>query len=172
MADPTLDRALMDIQDLADRKANAFVRRCGFAAQDHEDVRSQLLFSFLLRWPKFDGERASVRTFASRIMDKELTSILRQRLAPSRREQEIPQARPTISAAARAQFRLDLERALASEPAVVQQTALALLWCSTVEAAHEFRCSRQIIHLRKRRIRRALVSAGIGPRYFQMGGEV
>jgi DNA-directed RNA polymerase specialized sigma24 family protein len=134
-------------------------------------VRSQLLLSFVLRWPKFDGERASVRTFASRVMDRELTSILRHHLAPSRREQGIPQPTPTVSAAVRDQFRLDLERVLASQPPVIQQTALVLFWCSTAEAAQELRCSRQIIHLRKRRIRRALVEAGIGPRYFQMGGS-
>jgi hypothetical protein len=85
VAEITLDQALPAVQDLADRKANAFVRRCGFATDDREDVRSQLLLSFLLRWPKFDAGRASVRTFASRVMDKELTSILRHRLAPSRR---------------------------------------------------------------------------------------
>jgi DNA-directed RNA polymerase specialized sigma24 family protein len=171
VAELTLDQALPAVQELADRKANAFVRRCGFAADNRDDVRSQLLLSFLLRWPKFDGERASVRTFASRVMDKELTSILRYTLAPCRREQEVPQPAPTVSAAARGQFRIDVERALAALPATIQETALALFWCSTVEAAEELRCSRQIIHLRKRRIRRALVSAGIGPRYFQMGGS-
>lgn len=172
MSDTTLDQALPAVQDLADRKANAFVRRCGFAADQREDVRSQLVLSFLLRWPKFDAGRASVRTFASRVMDKELTSILRHHLAPSRREQECPRPQPTVSAAARGQFRMDVERALATLPAAVQETALALFWCSTLEAAEELRCSRQIIHLRKRRIRRALVSAGIGPRYFQAGGSL
>ncbi len=172
MAEITLDEALPAVQDLADRKASAFVRRCGFATDQREDVRSQLLLSFLLRWPKFDAGRSSVRTFASRVMDKELTSILRHDLAPSRREQELPQPSPAISAAARGHFRIDVERALATLPAAIQETALALFWCSTLEAAEELRCSRQIIHLRKRRIRRALVSAGIGPRYFQMGGSL
>jgi DNA-directed RNA polymerase specialized sigma24 family protein len=170
VAEVTLDQALPAVQDLADRKANAFVRRCGFPTNDREDVRSQLLLSFLLRWPKFDAGRASVRTFASRVMDKELTSILRHNLALSRREQDLPQPAPTLSAAARAQFRIDVEQALETLPAAIQETALALFWCSTVEAAEELQCSRQIIHLRKRRIRHALVSAGIGPGYFQRGG--
>ena len=71
----------------------------------------------------------------------------------------------------RGQFRIDLDRAIATLPAAVQHTALALFWHSMVEAAEVLRCSRQIIHLRKRRIRQALISAGIGPRYFQMGGS-
>lgn len=172
MVDLTLDQALPTVQDLADRKASAFVRRCGIASDEREDVRSQLLLSFLTRWPKYDGGRASVQTFASRVMDKELTSILRYRLAPSRREQEIPAPLPPVPATARGGFRIDLERALADLPPAVQETALALFWCSTVEAAEELGCSRQIIHLRKRQIRAAMESAGIGPRYFAAGGSL
>ena len=92
MADITLDQALPVVQNLAGRKANAFVRRCGLAIDEREDVESRLVLTFITRWPKFDSQRASVRTFASRVMDKELTSILRYRLAPSRREQAIPVA--------------------------------------------------------------------------------
>ena len=46
MADLTLDQALPVIQDLAQRKANAFVRRFEFAADDREDVGSQLALRF------------------------------------------------------------------------------------------------------------------------------
>jgi hypothetical protein len=172
VVDLTLDQALPVVQDLAGRKANAFVRRCGLGIDERADVESQLLLTFLSRWPKFDGERASVQTFASRVMDKELTSILRYRLAPSRREQEIPAALPTLPAAARGGFRIDVERALEAMPAAIKETAFALFWCSTVEAAEELGCSRQIIHLRKRQIRAALETAGIGPRYFAAGGTL
>ena len=166
MADLTLEQALPAIQDLAQRKANAFVRRFGFASDEREDVESQLVLTLLVRWPKFDSGRASVRTFASSVMDKALTSILRRHLAPSRREQEIPGADAGPSAAARGHFRIDLERSLAPLPPAVQETARALFWHSTVEAADVAGCSRQIIHLRKRRIREALTGCGIGPYYF------
>ena len=170
MADLTLDQALPVIQNLAQRKANAFVRRFGFASDEREDVESQLVLMFLVRWPKFDSGRASVRTFASRVMDKTLTSILRHHLAPSRMEQEIPGTDAGPSAAARGHFRIDIERSLAPLPTAVQETALALFWHSTVEAADVAGCSRQIIHLRKRRIREALTGFGIGPDYFIAGG--
>jgi DNA-directed RNA polymerase specialized sigma24 family protein len=170
VADLTLDQALPVIQDLAQRKANAFVRRFGFAIDERDDVKSQLLLTFLIRWPKFDSGRASVRTFASRVMDKALTSILRRHLAPSRMEQEIPVPDTGPSAAVRGHFRIDLERSLAPLPSAVQETALALCWYSTVEAADVAGCSRQIIHLRKRRIREALTGCGIGPDYFVAGG--
>lgn len=171
MVDLTLDQALPTVLDLADRKASAFIRRCGFAPDEREDVRSQLVLSFLLRWPKYDGSRSSVQTFASRVMDKELTSILRYRLAPSRREQELPAPSRGLPASARTGFRIDVERAIAGLPRPIQETALTLSWCSTVEAAEELGCSRQIIHLRKRQIRVALEAAGIGPTYFSAGGS-
>jgi RNA polymerase sigma factor (sigma-70 family) len=170
VVDLTLDQALPVVQDLAGRKANAFVRRCGLGVDEREDVESQLVLTFLARWPKFDSERASVQTFASRVMDKELTSILRYRLAPSRREQDIPVADSAPSPAARGRFRIDLERALAPLPSAVHETALALFWYSTVETAEALGCSRQIIQVRKRQIREALDAAGIGPRYFVAGG--
>jgi hypothetical protein len=90
VGDLTLDEALPIVRNLAVRKANAFVRRCQLAVDERADVESQLVLIFITRWPKFDSERASVRTFASRLMDKELTSILRYRLAQSRRQREVP----------------------------------------------------------------------------------
>ncbi len=172
MDDLTLDQALPVIQNLAGRKANAFVRRCGFATAEREDVASRLVLTFITRWPKFDSHRASIRTFASRVMDKELVSILRYRLAPSRREQEVPAAGSVPSSAARGRFRIDLERALARLPSAIHETALALFWYSTVETAEQLGCSRQIVQVRKRQIRKALAAAGIGPRYFGTGGSL
>jgi RNA polymerase sigma factor (sigma-70 family) len=171
VAELTLDQALPVIQNLAARKANAFVRRCGTARDDREDVRSQLVLSFLSRWPKFDSGRASVQTFASRVMDKELTSILRYHAAPSRKEQPLQTTEYGPTFADRSRFRIDVERALASLPVAVQETAVALYGHSAVEAGEVLGCSRQIIHLRKCRIRAALNSAGIGPHYFSAGGS-
>lgn len=166
MADVMLDDVLPVVRKLAGRKATAFVRRFRFAVDEREDVQSHLVLTFISRWPKFDGERASVQTFASRQMDKELASILRYRLAQSRQPCELP-ARPTGPPAASIhQFRVDLQRAIASLPEVVQETASALSWCSTVDAADEVGCSRQMISRRKHQIRNALLSAGIKPSYF------
>lgn len=166
MVDVTLDQALPVVRNLAERKANAFVRRCRFAIDEREDVKSQLVLTFITRWPKYDGKRASVRTFASRLMDKELTSILRYRLAQSRqpRELPVPDAGPTSASIHR--FRVDLERAMAALPEVVRETASALLWFSAVDAAGVVGCSRQMISRRKHQIREALLAAGIRSNYF------
>src|SRR5690349_13414375 len=107
VADITLDQALPVVRNLAARKANAFVRRCRFTIDEREDVASQLVLIFLARWPKFDGERTSVQTFASRLMDKELTSILRYRLAQRRQQRELPVTDTCPASAQLLQFRID-----------------------------------------------------------------
>ena len=170
VVDMTLDQALPDVRNLAGRKASAFVRRCRLATHEREDVESQLVLMFIARWPKFDQERASVRTFASRLMDKELTSILRYRLAQGRQpcELPVPDAGPTPASVH--QFRVDVERALASLPEVVRETASALSWFSAIEAAVAVGCSRQMISRRKRQIRDALIAAGITGNYFLRRG--
>lgn len=170
MVDLTLDQALPVVKDLAGRKANAFVRRCGLGAGEREDVESHLVLTFVARWPKFDAGKASVRTFASRVMDKELTSILRYRLAGARQPQDIPPPAAPPDTAARSRFRVDVERAVAPLPVAVRETAWSLLWCSTGEAAESLHCSRQMVARRKQQIRDAFLARGIGPNYFVAGG--
>ena len=172
MDNVSLDQALPAVRNLAGRKANAFVRRCRIATDEREDVESQLVLTFITRWPKFDGERASVQTFASRLMDKELTSILRYRLAQIRHPRELPMPCSGPAAALIHQFRIDLDRALAPLPEVVRETASALAWYSAVDAAGIVGCSRQMIGKRKHQIREALLAAGIGPNYFAGGKTV
>ena len=166
MAELILDKALPVVRDLASRKANAFVRRYRFAIDESEDVAGHLVLTFIARWPKFDGERASVQTFASRLMDKELTSILRYRLAQRRQARDLPVPVTGPTWASIHEFRVDLERALASLPEVVRDTTSALCWFSAVEAAVVVGCSRQMISRRKHQIREALLAAGITANYF------
>jgi DNA-directed RNA polymerase specialized sigma24 family protein len=162
----TLDEALPVIRNLARRKANAFVRRCRFASDEREDLESQLVLTFIIRWPKYDEEKASVRTFASLVMDKELTSILRYRLAQSRQPREFPVLQAGPEPASIQQFRVDLERAIAPLPVVVRYTAFVLSSLSAGDAAGIVGCSRQMITRRKYRIREALLAAGIRSTYF------
>ena len=166
----TLDQALPVVRNLAERKAHAFVRRCRLAIDEREDVQSHLVLTFIARWPKFNGERASVQTFASRLMDTELTSILRYRLAQSRQPCELPVLDTGPASASIHQFRVDPERAMAPLPKVVRETASALLWFSAVDAAGVVGCSRQMISRRKHQIRDALMAAGIGSNYFSGRG--
>jgi DNA-directed RNA polymerase specialized sigma24 family protein len=169
--DNDLDQALPGIRKLAKLKAHAFIRRCGLAIQEREDIESQLVLTFLARLPKFDGERASVQTFASRLMDKELISILRYRLAHCRRPRELPAVEVGPCSASRHQFRIDFERAIAPLPKKVRLTASTLFLFSDVETAKAAKCSRQVISRRKHQIRDALVATGMTADYFA-GGRV
>jgi DNA-directed RNA polymerase specialized sigma24 family protein len=166
VADVALDQALPGVRNLAKRKAGAFVRRCRLAIDEREDVQSQLVLIFITRWPKYDVERASVQTFASRVMDNELSSILRYRLATGRQSRELPVPDTGPSLASIHQFRVDLARAMAPLPEVVRKTASALSRFSAVDAADAIGCSRQMISRRKHQIRDALVAAGINSNYF------
>lgn len=170
MANVTLDQALPGVRNLATRKANAFVRRYRLAIDESEDIASHLVVAFIARWPKFDDERASVQTFASRLMDTELTSILRYRLAQGRQPRELPTPYAGPASASIHQFRVDLERAMASLPEVVRETAAALSRFSAVEAAVVVGCSRQMISRRKHQIREALLASGISSTYFLGSG--
>jgi hypothetical protein len=171
-------------RDLARRKAQGVVGRCGVTIDDREDVASQLVATFYVRFEKFDGDRASLRTFASRVMDTELASILRYRMACRRRDSLDTSLEATVreladpgaeiqpTAVDRLNFWLDVERALAPFPSVLVDTARALCWQTPSELSRVPGQSRTVIYRRMRRLRDALVAAGIGPNYFASAGSV
>lgn len=169
-------------RDLARQKSRTVIGRCGLTPDDREDIESQLLLTFYVRFPKFDAQRASVRTFASRIMDSELRSMLRHRLASRRRYslasgllEELDDDRGNIGSSTNAspverEFWIDVDRALAPLPDVLRETALALCWASPSELSRMLGQSRTTIYGRIRRLREAFAGAGIGPAYFASFG--
>jgi len=64
-------------------KARQVVRRCP-ALGDLEDVQHDLIEDVLRRLPKFNGDRAGVKTFICRIIDNKIASMLQSRDAASR----------------------------------------------------------------------------------------
>ena len=184
MHDIAFEEAFPTARDLARQKAIGAVGRCGLTHDDCEDVAGQLLVTFYTRFDRFDGDRASVRTFASRVMDKELTSILRYRLAARRRHlgdgslsgdvAEIDTGCLTSGSAPpfveRQHFWLDFERALAPLPEVLRETAMALCWHTPSELSRLPGQTRTVMYRRIRRLREALLAAGVGPNYFATTG--
>ena len=167
----TIDQGLPVMLGLAKRKANIFVHRSRLNEHECEDVESHLVMVLLARWPRFNSELASVQTFASTLMDRELVSVLRHRLALSR-QPRLPvelTAGPTSSSLL--QFRIDVHRAMASLPSAVRKTAITLCSLSSTEAAEALGCSRQTLHQRKLWIREAFLEAGIDARYFSRGSK-
>jgi DNA-directed RNA polymerase specialized sigma24 family protein len=182
MNSPAFEEVFPMVRDLAQQKALYAVGRCGLTPDDREDVASQLVITFYLRFGKFDGRRASMRTFASRVMDKELGSILRYRTAGRRQsaaEEPLPDdpsvlvtsgACQSPSAIVRRQFWLDVEGVLAAFPGVLLDTARSLCWNTPSELSRMPGHSRTVVYRRMRRLRAALVGAGIGPGYFASAG--
>lgn len=164
-----LEQAIPVVCMVAKYKANIFIHRCRLNRHECEDVESHLVMVFLSRWPRFDGERASIQTFASTVMDRELVSVLRHRLALSRQQRTPMQFAVGPTSASLLQFRIDVERAMTSLPQVVQKTVLSLLSLTSIEAAEALGCSRQTLHKRKFRIREAFLAAGIDSGYFSRG---
>jgi hypothetical protein len=178
----SFEQAFPVARDLAQRKAGRIIGLGGLTRDDHEDVASQLVATFYARFERFDGNRASVQTFASRLMDKELSSILRHRLASCRcraeEEKSLPESGEVPDAGStgvpdaidRRHFWIDVERALAPLPAVLRQTALALCSYTPSELSRLPGQTHTVIYRRIRRLRRALLAAGIGPEYFATTG--
>jgi DNA-directed RNA polymerase specialized sigma24 family protein len=178
MPELTFDEAYPVARALARLKALSVVGCCGLCQADCEDIESDLLLDFYLRFSKFDRQRASVRTFAARVMDKKLKSILRQRGARCRAGQngqasldDLPfdctTAPPT---AGRQQFWLDVGRALATLPPGARLVAQALCWDSPAEVGRSLGRSRSRIYQRIEQLRTAFLAAGIGPDYFAASG--
>jgi hypothetical protein len=166
---------------LAHRKAVRIIGRCGFTRDDREDIASRLVATFYARFERFDENRASVQTFASRLMDKELNSMLRYRLASCRRRTEQEEALDSaevmdadsagpLNTTDRCHFWIDVERALAPLPVVLRETALALCSYTPSELSRLPGQTHTVIYRRIRRLRQALLAAGIGPEYFAPTG--
>lgn len=166
-------------RELARKKAKGFVRHWGLTAADRDDIEGELLLAFYIAFPKLNGRRASVRTFASRVMDKRLLSILRHRLARCREHllETAPldgladlnhiavDGRPTQLQ--RRQFWLDVERALAPCSDRLRETAAALRWETPLELSRSSGRSRTAVYYRIQRLREAFTAAGIDHTYFR-----
>jgi DNA-directed RNA polymerase specialized sigma24 family protein len=178
MNSPAFEEVFPTVRDLARKKAHSVVGQCGLTPDDREDVAGQLVATFYVQFEKFDGGRASLRTFASRVMDAELASILRYRTASRRRDpgnQSLDAGTEELADHGadfeRLHFWIDVDRALATFPHVLLDTARALCWHTPSELSRAPGQSRTAVYRRMRRLREALLAAGIGPNYFAAAGD-
>ena len=180
MTTPTLDHHLLAARSLARAKANSVIGQCGLTTNDREDIEAQLLLTLCRRAPKYDSCRSSIGTFASHVMDREVTSILRYRLAGRRLHLSRPEladgadldqlhvSAPSIIE--RQEFWLDVGTAMKQLPAALRETVLALRCGSPTEASRTLGTAKSVVYERIAQIREAFLAAGIGPNYFFPGG--
>jgi len=65
-------------------RARQLARTEGFAAQDIEDIRQDLIVDLLERLPKFDPAKATCNTFVARIIDRKVATLIRDRSCEKR----------------------------------------------------------------------------------------
>ncbi|MBE3100118.1 MAG: sigma-70 family RNA polymerase sigma factor [Planctomycetes bacterium] len=65
-------------------KARQVLGKNGFTESDFHDLRQDLLADILARLPKFDGDRAGMKTFVCRLIDNHIASVIRHRQAACR----------------------------------------------------------------------------------------
>ena len=61
------------------RKAARLIGNYGFVPDDLEDLMQDMMEDLMRRWPKHDPSKASLRTFVSRLADRKIANIIRDR---------------------------------------------------------------------------------------------
>lgn len=65
--------------DVIRHKARKLIGSNGFTWDDYEDLMQELALDLLMRLPKFDRNKASLNTFAVRIVDRRISTLIRHR---------------------------------------------------------------------------------------------
>ncbi len=180
MTNLNFDHHVTAARGMARAKAKRVIGQGGLTREDREDIEAQLLLTLCRRVRKFDSGRSSIGTFTSRVMDREVSSILRYRLAGRRLHLGRPEladggALDQIYAAApstieRQEFWLDVSKVMTRLPATLRETVLALRCGSPTEASQILGTAKSVVYERIAQIRQAFLAVGIGPTYFSSGG--
>jgi RNA polymerase sigma-70 factor (ECF subfamily) len=150
----------------------------GFTASDREDLVQQLFLEYLERASQYNDCRSGFKTFVSCLVRNQTTSVVRARKRALSVDMNGLSGNDDIAimdstvppAAERRHFWLDLESALAPFPRNLLDTARALCLHTPTELSRAPGHSRTLVYRRLRRLRTALLTAGIGPAYFAPGG--
>jgi len=168
-------------------KARSLVGQVGLTADDVEDIEQELSTHLLERLPKFDPDKASPNTFAARLVDKKICSILRYRTQEIRDSRNKPRSLneyvpdgegstvqlgytlerderaslPRLTPEQETALRLDVESVLASLPPDVRHLAELLKHMSMSDAAKEMGMPRTTLYRLRCKLRKALEAAGL-----------
>jgi RNA polymerase sigma-70 factor (ECF subfamily) len=73
-----------DIHRFIDFKVAQLITQYGFVEADREDLRQELLLDLVRRLPNYDATKSGARTFAFRLVNNRIASIIRERKAARR----------------------------------------------------------------------------------------
>ena len=167
-------------------KSRQLAGRYGFSRDEAEDIQQELLLDCVTRSRSFDARRCSLRTFAARVVNNRIATLLEARKAKCRdyRVQRVslssqfdPSSPELVSMLGTLgweasgslsedtmNLRLDVERTMTSLPAALVKLCRLLIACdSAVEAAAMTGMSRATLYRNIGRLRGALAGAGLHP---------
>jgi RNA polymerase sigma factor (sigma-70 family) len=149
-------------------------RRC-FRGVERDEIEQELIVHLLERWPSFDPNRSSRRTFISRVLNWKVLTLRRERRRLKRSQQsDSPDLDLTCDGARRCRRRrtaaptqeqleraIDLRDALRSLPAELRELAETLKSTPLGSAARELKLSPGEFRARLRRLRSELAALGL-----------
>ena len=169
----------MDAYALAciEHRVRRLIGNYGFTTSDRDDLVQQLFLEYLKRARQYDTCRSGFKTFVSCLVRNQATSAVRARKRALNRspdpiagDSDIDRGEDSDAPAQCIQFWLDVEGALAPFPRILLDTARALCRHTPTQLSRTPGQSRTLVYRRMRRLRAALLAAGIGPTYFAAGG--
>lgn len=171
--------------------ARKLIGRCGFAADDYEDLMQELTLDLLIRLPNFDPSKATQNTFVAQTVARMVSKLVRHRhtqkrdyrreawsldepltngdgdAAPrgetvSQDEVDLRTDKHGRPTEERLDLRLDLSLALAGLPPELQRLAEKLQTTSAADAAREMGIPRSTLYAKGiARIRTAFEKQGL-----------
>ena len=160
------------IKQLIRIKVRRLTGNYGFNKDDEEDLRQELSMHIVKAMPKHDPRRASAATFAERIVNSKITSIIEGATAQKRgRHKERPiESVPedaflkTDDIGDQPDISIDLRAAVAALPPELRQIAVLFMELGNEAAViRQIGLSRQKVRGLCQRIRRCLREKGLGP---------
>jgi RNA polymerase sigma-70 factor (ECF subfamily) len=161
-----LDATFQRAYPLACRAAQVYAAAAVVAGTlpgaDRADVVQEALLGLWRALPRFDPARASLRTFAERVIANQVASTARAQRAV-RRPVPAEAAAYSEHPGTSIELRIDIRRVVGRLQVGEQHLALLLSNYSPAEASRILRTSRSTVYLRINRIRQAFRDAGLGP---------
>ncbi|MGA2186554.1 MAG: sigma-70 family RNA polymerase sigma factor [Bryobacteraceae bacterium] len=141
-------------------------QRHGLSLCDREDLEQDAVLAVWQKLALYDPGRASLRTFAERVVENRVKSALRLNLAksiPLRPVGEIDQEPSRAPLTAAIDLRADVQRVLAAVSVRDRKLAVLLTEFSPVEAGRRLGISHATVYRTIGRLRAAFAEAGLSP---------
>src|SRR5579872_1303988 len=161
MLETTFREAYPLVSRAAQIQAAAAVSAGSLPSADRADLAQEGLLAFWRSLPFFDASRASIRTFAERVIANQITSSIRAHRAIRRTPVVTSTHAYSYHPAQSFDLRRDVERVIAALSDGDRRLAHLLTDSSPTEASRVLRISRSTVYQGIGRIKAAFIEAGL-----------